>query len=156
MSLSGAESAEFDLGIQAAQAGDLETAIELFRAVIERDPEHVEAHYKLGWVLGSQGFLDPALRSFEQVVRLDPQHQEARYNLGAILLQKAQLESVAPGQLDLDLLRQAQAAFKTVMEINAFDPKSLAMLNLIERAIVEAERQGSQSESSLEIDTEPN
>jgi tetratricopeptide (TPR) repeat protein len=122
-------------GIQAVQAGDLERAMQAFRQVLESDPTHTEARYKLAWVLGMSGYLDPALAELEQVLAADPNHQEAHYNQGALLLQKAQLEAGMDGQMDIPTLQQAEAAFQAVMRLDPSDQRAYAFLNLVRRAI---------------------
>ncbi len=140
----------YQLGIQAAQSGDLETAIAAFRAVLAEDSNHIEARYKLGWALGSQGYLDPALVIFSEVLERDPDHRAARYNSGAILLQKAQLESPQPGEMDPEILRQAEALFGQLLEQDPFDQRTFAMLNLIRRALETID-----SEKTDPTDSEP-
>lgn len=144
------ENPDYQQGIQAAQMGDLQTAVAALQRVIAGDPDHIEARYKLGWALGSLGFLDPALREFEQVLQRDPQHREAAYNMGAILLQKAQLESEQPGTLDPQLLEQSAQYFEKVMAVDAFDQKAFAMLNLVKRALRETLAQSEKADQTLQ------
>ncbi len=122
-------------GIEAVQAGDLQTAIHAFRQVLAVDPTHTEARYKLAWVLGMSGYLDPALTELEMVLAADPNHPSAHYNRGALLLQKAQLEAEMDGQMDLTTLQQAEAAFQAVMRLDPTDQRAYAFLNLVKRAI---------------------
>lgn len=125
----------YRFGVQAAQAGDLETAAAEFREALALDPDHAEAHYKLGWVLGSLGDLEQALVEFRQVLHLNPDHVEANHNLGAMLLQKAQVEAEESGELAFSLLQEAQAAFKAVLEVEPYDQRAYALLSLIQKAI---------------------
>ncbi|MFS8867189.1 tetratricopeptide repeat protein [Synechococcus sp. H65.1] len=122
-------------GIAAVQAGDFPAAIQAFRRAVAEDPTHTEARYKLAWVLGMSGYLDPALAELEAVVAADPSHVAAHYNRGALLLQKAQLEAEVDGQIDLDVLRQAEEAFQTVMRLDPNDQRAYAFLTLVKRAI---------------------
>jgi len=125
----------YQFGVQAAQAGDLETAAAEFRGALEIDPHHAEAHYKLGWVLGSFGDLDQALAEFRQTLQINPEHVEANHNLGALLLQKAQVEATESGELALDLMQEAKAAFKAVLTVEPYDQRAYALLSLIQKAI---------------------
>jgi len=122
-------------GIAAVQAGDFPAAIQAFRRAVAEDPTHTEARYKLAWVLGMSGYLDPALAELEAVLAADPGHVAAHYNRGALLLQKAQLEAEVDGQIDLEVLRQAEAAFQTVMRLDPNDQRAYAFLTLVRRAI---------------------
>jgi tetratricopeptide (TPR) repeat protein len=122
-------------GIAAVQAGDFPAAIQAFRRAVAEDPTHTEARYKLAWVLGVSGYLDPALAELEAVVAADPGHAAAHYNRGALLLQKAQLEAEVEGQIDLEVLQQAEEAFQTVMRLDPTDQRAYAFLTLVRRAI---------------------
>jgi tetratricopeptide (TPR) repeat protein len=122
-------------GIAAVQAGDFPAAIQAFRRAVAEDPTHTEARYKLAWVLGVSGYLDPALAELEAVVAADPGHVAAHYNRGALLLQKAQLEAEVEGQIDLEVLQQAEEAFQTVMRLDPTDQRAYAFLTLVRRAI---------------------
>jgi tetratricopeptide (TPR) repeat protein len=122
-------------GIAAVQAGDFPAAIQAFRRAVAEDPTHTEARYKLAWVLGMSGYLDPALAELEAVVAADPGHAAAHYNRGALLLQKAQLEAEVEGQIDLEVLQQAEEAFQTVMRLDPTDQRAYAFLTLVRRAI---------------------
>jgi tetratricopeptide (TPR) repeat protein len=122
-------------GIAAVQAGDFPAAIQAFRRAVAEDPTHTEARYKLAWVLGMSGYLDPALAELEAVVAADPGHVAAHYNRGALLLQKAQLEAEVEGQIDLEVLQQAEEAFQTVMRLDPTDQRAYAFLTLVRRAI---------------------
>ena len=125
----------YRFGVAAAQAGDLETAAEEFRDALALDPDHAEARYKLGWVLGSQGDVEQALGEFRQVIQAHPNHVEAHHNLGAMLLQKAQLEAGESGSLQISLLEEAKAAFKSILEVDPYDQRAYALLSLIQKAI---------------------
>jgi hypothetical protein len=81
------------------------------------------------------GYLDPALAELEAVVAADPGHVAAHYNRGALLLQKAQLEAEVEGQIDLEVLQQAEEAFQTVMRLDPTDQRGYAFLTLVRRAI---------------------
>lgn len=60
-------------------------AAELFDAVLRRDPEHVEAAYKLANLRKAAGRLGEAAKLYDRVLKRAPQHAEARNNLGAVL-----------------------------------------------------------------------
>ncbi len=126
---------QYNSGVAAVQAGDLETATQAFRAALSEDPSFTEARYKLSWTLASQGYLDLAIPQLRVVIDQDPSHLEAHYNLGALLLQKAQLEAPIEGNLEPSILEEAKQAFEKVLSLSPYDQKAFSLLNLIRSAL---------------------
>ncbi len=72
----------------AAYLGDSEAAFTLFERIIEADPSHANAHYRLGVIYGERAekasFLGKpvnarnARKAFERAIELDPRHHPAR------------------------------------------------------------------------------
>jgi tetratricopeptide (TPR) repeat protein len=58
---------------EAAQRQDFHAAVAEYRAVIEMDPAHAEAHARLGMTYRRTGQLPEAVASFEQALRIAPQ-----------------------------------------------------------------------------------
>jgi predicted TPR repeat methyltransferase len=58
-------------------------AAEEFERVLEQQPSHVEARYKLGNVRKEQGLWDVAIEHYREVLRQEPGHAQALNNLGA-------------------------------------------------------------------------
>ena len=65
-------------------ANELAAAASGFERVLEVDPGHVEARYKLGNVRKEQGDPVAAESHYLRVLRADPAHAEALNNLGAV------------------------------------------------------------------------
>lgn len=55
---------------------------------LERNPEHVEAHFLLGRLFREAGELDEAFDEWDIALRLDPQHRAARRAMGYLCLER--------------------------------------------------------------------
>lgn len=71
-------------GIVHVHRGSLSLAEDVFRSVLECDPDFHRAHYNLGVVLAALGRLTEALQSFQRAAALAPRDAEVRYNLGLL------------------------------------------------------------------------
>jgi predicted O-linked N-acetylglucosamine transferase (SPINDLY family) len=67
------------------QHGQLEEAIELYGAVIERSPDRMESYYKRANALNGLGRLEAALLDYDRAIALDPCYAHAFCNRGAVL-----------------------------------------------------------------------
>jgi Flp pilus assembly protein TadD len=59
-------------------------AIDLFRAALELDPNHEDAHYYLGQCLASRGDVTNALAEFEALTRINPQSHRGFCQWGTV------------------------------------------------------------------------
>ena len=59
---------------------------------IEANPDHLEAHYNLGYLYQYQGQASSAIEQVHIVTRLNPNHAEARLNLAVLLASNDQLD----------------------------------------------------------------
>ncbi len=71
-------------GLDAYQAGNLEAAVEKFRAYLNAHPQDADGHINLGAVLQRLGRYPEALSRFRTAARLAPHDAAARYNIGVI------------------------------------------------------------------------
>ena len=62
-------------------SGKFNEAISHFVEVLRINPDHGEAHYKLGHALASQGRLKEAVSHFSETLRIKPDHAGARRSL---------------------------------------------------------------------------
>jgi len=69
----------------ALKSGDLEGAVRLYDAVIARQSEHAEAHYKRANALNGLGRLELALAGYERAIELKPDYANAYCNRGTVL-----------------------------------------------------------------------
>jgi len=67
-------------------AGDLETAAEIYRRVLELVPEHPDALHFLGILAHAQGRTEEALRLISRSIALVPDHAVFHNNLGNLML----------------------------------------------------------------------
>lgn len=75
---------EFERGLEAASAEELEDAARSFVAVLAQNPDNNSARMNLGTIRARQGRADQARLAFEEILRRDPEHLEARFNLGVL------------------------------------------------------------------------
>jgi tetratricopeptide (TPR) repeat protein/ferredoxin len=75
----GDEDVRVSYGVVLAHAGDLEACEVEIRGVIERDPEHLDAHVKLAQIFGFQQRQGEALALYERAATIDPKNVEWRY-----------------------------------------------------------------------------
>lgn len=74
-------------GIAASEAGDKETANNIFRQVAEQYPNNLEVWVWLGWTSAD---LDDAEASFAEARRIDPNNEEAALGLRWVTSQRAE------------------------------------------------------------------
>ncbi|MGF1579493.1 MAG: tetratricopeptide repeat protein [Gemmataceae bacterium] len=72
---------------------DANGAIEVYRQVIQVNPNLKGAHYNLGNILSKLGKADEAIEAFGNVICLDPSHAEAHNNLGRVLERKDDIDA---------------------------------------------------------------
>jgi Tfp pilus assembly protein PilF len=85
-------------------AGELETAIELYRQSIEAYPT-AEAHTFLGWSYSFQGKLDEAIEECKKAIEIDPEFGNPYNDIGAYLIEKGEHAEAVPW-----LLKAAKAS----------------------------------------------
>ncbi len=88
------------------RAGRLEKAEELYRLILNTQPDHVAAINELGRVLQDQGNLDEAITMFRQVIALQPGKALGYRNLGVVLWRSGKVE-----ESFATLRRHAELAF---------------------------------------------
>ena len=79
-------------GIHAAEKGDLQTAINQFRRVIQRDPQNTSAYFYLSRAYQEIGDLELALTACQQAINLRPDLAEGHNDLGQILHRQGQFQ----------------------------------------------------------------
>jgi tetratricopeptide (TPR) repeat protein len=67
------------------RAGDLTAARERYYAVIELDPDHLQARSSLGCVLAELGEHDLAVAALEGVLRQEPAYADAHWHIAGVL-----------------------------------------------------------------------
>ena len=61
-----------------------EKAIEVYREVLELDPNNIDAYYGIGYSNLKMGLNDKSIGSFMKAVRIDPYDPETHYNIGIV------------------------------------------------------------------------
>ena len=72
--------------------------MDVYRGIVETDPNNVEARYKLAVTLTVLGHLDRAVELFAKIVEVDPGHEPARRNLGRVRLRRAEKMGIDPSE----------------------------------------------------------
>jgi len=75
-----------NLALEKHEEGSSSEAMELLRAVLERDPGHVEANLVTGEILLDSNNLDQARNHFKQVLQVEPSNYRANLGVGKIWL----------------------------------------------------------------------
>lgn len=105
----------FQLAVYYHRAGELDSAMTQYRAVLQRNELNPQAHNNLGLLYREKGQLEDAVRHFERALLIDGRYLAARNNLGVALLGQGRVE-------------EASAEFKRVI---SRDPQGVdAIVNL--------------------------
>ena len=92
------------MALQHCQAGRFQVAEQIFRLVLQAEPNHVAAHNNLGNALQEQGRLEEAVLFYQCAVQLDPGFAMPYSNLGGVLYAQGKLnEAVRRYQRALEL-----------------------------------------------------
>jgi predicted O-linked N-acetylglucosamine transferase (SPINDLY family) len=70
------------------ETDDIAGARNLYEQILQAEPEHVEALYRLGLLDCRQGRLDAGVERIGRAVALSPNHSDALYNLGVACTEK--------------------------------------------------------------------
>jgi len=76
----------YEEGALALDAGDYETALEIFQAVVEIRPAMPQVHNLIGVVNLKQGETGRAIASFLKAVEYDPKYAEGYFNLATVYM----------------------------------------------------------------------
>lgn len=72
-------------GNKCLDSGDTEKAMEIFKKIIDIDPNNALAHNNLGLVYKEKGLFYAAMEEFEKSIELMPNYYKAMNNLGSVL-----------------------------------------------------------------------
>ena len=98
------------------KAGDLDEAIELYRASIAERPT-AEAHTYLGWTFSFQGRYDEAIEQCKLAITVDPEFGNPYNDIGSYMIQKGRFDQAIPW---LELAKKAAR----------YEPRHFPYLNL--------------------------
>ena len=88
----------------AHQEGNLSEAERIYRAILEKNPNHIEANHNLGVIMYSLGRLKEAEKSLKKAIELKPDFAEAHNSLGSTLF-------------ELNLTLEAEISFRKAIEL---------------------------------------
>ena len=72
----------FALALQHHQKNNLQAAEQLYKQILEVEPDHVESIFRLGSLLIQTKNFDTAQQLLNKVIQIDPNHAKAHNNLG--------------------------------------------------------------------------
>lgn len=106
---------DLDLALYYHRAGDFESALQHYRALLQRNELNAQAHNNLGLLYQEKNLLQESARELQRAILIEPRNAGARNNYGVTLLMQ--------GKPD-----EATAQFRSVL---ALDPQNLdALVNL--------------------------
>jgi tetratricopeptide (TPR) repeat protein len=82
-----------NLGVTLYKKGNLDAAIQEYRAALRIRPIYAQAHNNLGNVLVDKGDLDAAIQEYREALRLYPKYADAHNYLGNALFDKGGLDA---------------------------------------------------------------
>ncbi|UCD32347.1 MAG: tetratricopeptide repeat protein [Desulfobacterales bacterium] len=97
------------------QKGDIQDAIEEFKAAIRLDPSNVNVHNSLGVCYGTLKSYEKALEEFKEAIRLDPEEAMALYNAGLANMLLGKNDRALEYFLDAD--RKEEDIFEVALHI---------------------------------------
>lgn len=118
------------LGLALAERGEIQQAIEHFRAALRIDPGFAEAHNNLGYFLARQGSREEAIAQFRQAIVIKPAFADAHNNLGNALANRSQFNEA------IQHLRRAQQLSPEKSDVFYNLARVLAQVGNMEEAIV--------------------
>jgi len=102
--------------------GEYDQATDVYKEILNHDPDNVDAHYRLGVIYGKQGDMEKSAQEFENVVSIDTTHHKAFYNLGAIYASQGPLYSV----------QKATDNFKRYLRLDPYSKKRKQIIDWLQ------------------------
>jgi Tfp pilus assembly protein PilF len=106
----------FEKAYERQNAGDLDTAVNLYKASIAETPT-AEAHTYLGWTYSFQGKYDEAISECKRAITVDPEFGNPYNDIGSYLIQMGKPDKAIPW---LEMAKKAQR----------YEPRHFPYLNL--------------------------
>lgn len=106
----------FEKAYERQSSGDLDTAVDLYKASIAETPT-AEAHTYLGWTYSFQGKYDEAISECKRAITVDPQFGNPYNDIGSYLIQMGQHDKAIPW---LQMAKKAQR----------YEPRHFPYINL--------------------------
>ena len=120
------------------RAGDFESALLAYRALLKQDELNASVHNNLGMLYQQKNLQDEAAREFQRALFIDPDYALARNNLGVTLLRQGKLDAAA-------------AQFRALLERDARNTDALVNLALTQKGAGQVEQARSSLARALAI-----
>jgi tetratricopeptide (TPR) repeat protein len=122
----------FEKAYERQSSGDLDTAVDLYKASIAEAPT-AEAHTYLGWTYSFQGRYDEAILECKRAITVDPQFGNPYNDIGSYLIQMGQHDQAIPW---LQMAKKAER----------YEPRHFPYLNLFRIYMKKGELDAAQRE----------
>ncbi|HET6277727.1 MAG TPA: tetratricopeptide repeat protein [Candidatus Polarisedimenticolia bacterium] len=122
----------FEKAYERQSSGDLDTAVDLYKASIAEAPT-AEAHTYLGWTYSFQGRYDEAIVECKRAITVDPQFGNPYNDIGSYLIQMGQHDQAIPW---LQMAKKAER----------YEPRHFPYLNLFRIYMKKGELDAAQRE----------
>lgn len=116
---------ELNRAYNTLMAGDSEQAIEIYKNVLNADPENQDALFGVAALYHRQGQLDKARPYYARLLKLNPQHKEGLNNFLALISDEAPEEALA----ELERLGQRNPEYSPIPAQQAIVLKKLGYLD---------------------------
>lgn len=91
--------------------GRLEEALELYRAVLQHEPENAWAHSRIGAILAQMADPEGAEAALSKAIEIDPKLPQAHSNLGNIYYQRGDYQAALQKYKDASTLDPSNPVF---------------------------------------------
>ena len=130
---------KFKSAVQNHQKKNLEVAINLYKEILEKDPNNSTIHYNLGLAYNEKQHLNEAISCYKKVIEIDPNYISAHFNLGLIYK-------------DLGDLEKEISCYEKTISINPNHSKAKNNLGLAFKKLGEYSKAKSFYEEAIKID----
>ena len=130
---------KFKSAVQNHQKNNLEVAINLYKEILETDPNNSTIHYNLGLAYNEKQHLNEAISCYKKVIEIDPNYISAHFNLGLIYK-------------DLGDLEKEISCYEKTISINPNHSKAKNNLGLAFKKLGEYSKAKSFYEEAIKID----
>ena len=84
----------YDQGVELQDKGEFPAALEQYKEVLARDPEHLRARFNLAVIYHDQGNYRAAKEQYERLLQRYPTHARSLVNLADIATAEGQTTSI--------------------------------------------------------------
>jgi len=130
---------KFKSAVQNHQKNNLEVAINLYKEILETDPNNSTIYYNLGLAYNEKQHLNEAISCYKKVIKIDPNYISAHFNLGLIYK-------------DLGDLEKEISCYEKTISINPNHSKAKNNLGLAFKKLGEYSKAKSFYEEAIKID----